>query len=273
LQWDGHVFQAKDGPDAQWKNQRAMKNKEDVTDPPQGWEPGKTFVKRQVHFGEPPNETENPFVRISVEKNVVDLDPGESGVPLNDINLDVRVDNVGSINCGPILLNADLENDKQIVEVTFQAEGTTLEGHARPPVKFSWKFGDQTEPRYWMVFTGDPDFVPKFKYQVRVLVKGSIFTKGKEWVGPWQEASGNGPLMLTVPTPEDVGVVARDLVIPMTGKANGAAVAVSAAAGRPPVRTRRSPASSIVPGKRGITLPLTTSGWTLEPPPSSRTLS
>ena len=57
-----------------------MKKKDEVANPPAGWEPDRTFVKRSVHFGEPPNETENPFVRVSIEKNVVDLDPGESGM-------------------------------------------------------------------------------------------------------------------------------------------------------------------------------------------------
>ena len=66
----------------------------------------------------------------------------------NDINLEVRVDNVGGINAGPMFLNVDLENDKQVVEVTFQADGQTEDGHDRVPIKFSWHFGDQAQPRY-----------------------------------------------------------------------------------------------------------------------------
>jgi hypothetical protein len=260
LQWSGHVFQPSDPPDASWNMGTALKKKDEVAKPPAGWEPDKTFVKRSVHFGEPPNETENPFVRVSVEKNVVELDEGDNGVPLNDINLEVRVDNVGGINCGPIFLNADLENDKQIIEVTFQADGKTLEGKERPPVKFSWKMGDQIEPRFWMVFTGDPNYLPKFKYQVRVLVKGSIFTKGKEWFGPWQEASGNGPLMLSVPTPEDEGVTVRDLVVPMTK--SRVAVAAKPSTSRPPVGKKAPPAK-----KRDIDkAPLHADGWPVEPP-------
>lgn len=156
-------------------------------------------------------------MRVSIEKNVVDLDPGDIGTVTNDINLEVRVDNVGGINAGPMFLNVDLENDKQVVEVTFQADGQTEEGHDRVPVKFSWHFGDQAQPRYWMVYTGDPPCAPKFKYQVRVLVKGSVFTKGKEWIGPWQDGSGNGPLMISVPTPEDDGVVTRSITPTMIG--------------------------------------------------------
>ncbi|MCX4243080.1 hypothetical protein [Paraliomyxa miuraensis] len=263
LQWTGHVFQPSDPPDASWSMGTAFKKKDEVTNPPAGWEPDRTFVKRTVHFSEPPSEAENPFVRVSVEKNVVELDPGDNGVPLSDLNLEVRVDNVGAINCGPIFLNTDLENDKQIVEVTFQAEGKTLEGRDRAPVRFSWRFADQNEPRYWMVFTGDPDHLPKFKYQVRVLVKGGIFTKGKEWIGPWQEASGNGPLMVSVPTPEEQGVTTRELVIPMTPSQPAAEARPSI--GRPPAGRTAPPATP----PRGIgTPPLRVDGWSIEPPGS-----
>src|SRR5438552_18499969 len=109
-----------------------MKAATDVNNAPAGWTPDKTFVKRQIHFTEPPNETENPYARVSVEKNTVDLDAGVNGSLINDINLEVRVDNVGVLNVGPIFLGVDLETAKQIVEVTFQADGKTDAGDARP---------------------------------------------------------------------------------------------------------------------------------------------
>src|SRR5262249_55815540 len=101
---------------------------------------------------------------------------------------------------------------KQVVEVTFQALGNRDDGQPRPPVKFGWQFNDQTEPRYWMIFTGQPSFIPKYQYQCHVIVKGGIFTKGSEWTGPWVDASANGPLMISVPTPDDPGVVKKDYV-------------------------------------------------------------
>lgn len=212
LQWDGHIFQRTDPPDAYWDTAMSMKELNQVKNPPKGWTPDKTFVKRQIHFTEPPNENENPFVRISVEKNVVDLDPGDNGTPTSDMNLEVRVDNVGVLSVGPMFLGADLETPKQVVEVTFRATEKRADGTDRPPVKFGWKYDDQTEPRYWMIFTGEPGFIPKYQYQVRVIVKGSIFTKGMDWTGPWIDAAASGPLMVTVPTPDDPGVVKRDLV-------------------------------------------------------------
>ncbi len=211
IQWDGHMFQASDGPDAVWNTATEMKATGDVAHPPPNWTPDKTFVKRQIHFAEPPNETENPFARVSIEKNVVDLDPADIGRPLSDINLEVRVDNVGALNVGPIILNVQLENAAQMIVVTFQAMGLTDAGTPRVPVRLQWQYADQDQPRYWMVFTGQPGYLPMFTYQVDVIVRGSIFTKGMEWLGPVVRASGNGPITISVPTPTDPGVQTRAL--------------------------------------------------------------
>jgi hypothetical protein len=213
IQWDGHIFQASDPPDTQFNTQMALKAATDVANPLAGWKPDMTFIKRQIHFTEPPNETQYPYARIVVEQNMVDLDPGDTGTLTSDINLEVRVDNAGMLNVGPIALDVDLDSPKQIVEVTFQAQGNQADGSARAPVKFEWNATNQTEPRYWMMFTGQKDYIPRYKYQVRVIVKGSIFTKGMQWTGPWVDAAANGPIMVTVPTEEDAGVtITRDSV-------------------------------------------------------------
>lgn len=227
VQWDGHLFQRTDDPaKANWTTAVAMKNAADVKNPPPGWTPDKTYVKRRVHCTEPPSPLQNPFVRVDIEKNVIDLDPGELGTLTNDINLEVRMDEVGGLTVGPLFLNVDLENNKQFVEVTFQALGKKDDGSDRAPVTFSWAYTDQYEPRFWMVFTGQPDYLPRYRYQVRVIVKGSIFTKGMEWLGPWQDAMASGPLMVSVPTPEDEGVIVKSL-------AREASPTVTAPAARP----------------------------------------
>src|SRR5262249_31156215 len=153
----------------------------DVSNPPAGWAPDKTFLKRKIHFSEPPSEMEDPFVRIYVEQNEIDIDPGPNGQLTAEITNEIRVDSVGALNAGPIMLGVDLEGPKQIVEVTFKALGKKSDGTEREATKFSWDASNQTEPRYWMIFTGQPAFVPKYQYQVRVIVKGSIMTHGMEW--------------------------------------------------------------------------------------------
>ena len=211
MQWDGHAFNPKDGADSNWNTATYQKALTDVTNPPKGWAPDTMFVKRQIHFAEPPSEFEMPFARVQVEKSIVDLDPGDFGTPEKDINLEVRVAEAGTLSVGPILLGTQLTDDTQFVEVTLQASGTRDDGKPRDPVKFTFKFVDQTEPRYWLVYTGQPGFVPKFTYSIRVVVKGTLFTHGQEWTTTPVETGGSGPIMITVPTPDDPGVTKKDI--------------------------------------------------------------
>jgi hypothetical protein len=57
-----------------------------------------------------------------------------------------------------------------------------------------------------MIFTGQPDFIPKYQYRVSVTVKGTLFSKGMAWQGPWVQSAGNGPLIVNVPMQDDPGV-------------------------------------------------------------------
>jgi hypothetical protein len=243
LQWDGSMFQATDGPEAIWSSRTRMKAKNEVTNPPAGWEPDRMFVKRQIHFTEPPSEAENPYARVQVEKNVVDLDPGDIGTVTTELNDEVRVDNVGTLSVGPIALDTILQDASQVVEVTFKAAGKTHDGHDRAPARFSWQFADQDKPRYWMIFTGQPEYVPQYQYQVRVIVRGSIFSEGMEWTGPWEEGSGNGQIMVRVPRSTERGVSTRELPFVPATKATGNGA-------RPPAPSRppAQPVASTRPG-------------------------
>jgi hypothetical protein len=212
LQWDGHVFNPADGPSAQWNTATFMKQKSDVSNPPGGWEPDRMFLKRQIHFTEPPSEFEMPYARVQVEKSIVDLDPSDLGTPDNNITVEVRVEESGTLEVGPILLSAQLTDNTQYVEVTLQALGQRDDGNNRDPVKFTFKFEDQNQPRFWMVYTGQKSFVPKFQYSVRVVVKGTLFTHGQEWSTKDPIVTGgSGGLMVSVPTPGDPNVVTKDV--------------------------------------------------------------
>lgn len=241
IQWTGHMFQGTDKPDAVFQPAMAKKNLADVTNPPADWKPDVTYVKRKVHFAEPPDESTYPYARIFVEQNEVDLDPGPNGTPTNEVNLELRAESTGKLDVSPISLNIELENAKQFIEVSFRCDGKTLAGNDREILKFQWNFADQNEPRIWAVYTGQLDFVPKYHYQVRVVVKGSLFTKGMEWTGPWNEANGNGPMMISVPTPEDQGVTVKR-EFPESAGADAPAQTTpvgppSATAGQPPTAT------------------------------------
>jgi hypothetical protein len=248
LQWSGHMFQATDAADAIFQPAMARKKLSDVANPPSGWQPDVTFIKRKVHFTEPPDETMYPYARVFIEQNEVDLDPGQNGTPTNEINLEVRADSVGKLDVGPVALNVDLDSPKQIVEISFQCLGNSLSGQPRNITKFQWSYSDQTEPRYWAIYTGQLDFVTRFRYQVHVIVKGSLFTKGMEWTGPWVETNGNGPLMVSVPTPEDPGVtVTRDFP-----ESAGTGTPTHAAPGTPPAQ----PGANVPPPAAGTPPPM-----------------
>lgn len=210
VQWAPHVFQSTDTVDTtKWVPAFAKKDATDVANAPQGWTPDRAFVKRKVHFTEPPSALENPFNRVFVERNVIELDPGENGSLNNDNTIEVRADSVGVLEVGPISIDALLADNTQVVEVEFKALGKTLDGNERPVVRFSFKVDDQDEPRRWKIFTGDPDFKAEYTITVRVIIRGSIFSKGMSWQGPEQKGLGNGPLMISVPTSDGIGVTRR----------------------------------------------------------------
>jgi hypothetical protein len=180
-----------------------MKQTAEVTNPPAGWQADKSFVKRTIHFAEPPAENADPFLRIFVEENEVPLDPAPNGTMTSELGLEVRVDHVGTLNVGPIHLGRRLTADTDIVEVTFQAAGKRLDGSVRPPTKFEFRNADQDTDRYWAIYTGQPDFLPDYEYQVRVIREGTLNADGDEWLGATVKASGNGPLTARVPRKDD----------------------------------------------------------------------
>jgi hypothetical protein len=197
LMWDGRTFQ----DNKEWAMEVTQKTLADVSNPPADWAPDKTFVKRKIHLLEP--DDTDPYNRVQIDQNAINIDPEPNGTLLNDIALEVRADSAGKVQVGPISLGAVLDDAKQTVEVTFEATDDRGQPTGREPVRFSWVFDDQTKPRYWSIYSGDPDVRPYYRYRVRVVVKGSLLTKGMEWEGPWVQSSGNGPITVTVPTPEE----------------------------------------------------------------------
>ena len=213
IMWEGHVFQKTEAGDDSWKYRMSQKFIQDVSNPPSGWEPDKTFVKRKVHLKEPPSEIEDLYRRIQVDRNVIDLDPEPNGGLFNDNTIEVRADSAGRLAVGPITLGVVLQDNTQTVEVTLEpTDGANPPNPiGRDPVRFIWNFADQDKDRVWLLFTGDPEFQPFFRYKVRVIVKGTLFEPGKEWSGDWVVGGGNGPITISIPRPGDPGVTTREM--------------------------------------------------------------
>ncbi|MCP4897467.1 MAG: hypothetical protein GY906_10895 [bacterium] len=211
LMWEGHVFQEREASNDSWLYRMVQKNLADVTNPPEGWQPDMTYVKRKVHLNEPPSELEDPYRRFQIDRNVIDIDVEPNGIMRNDINLEVRADSAGRLAVGPIELGVVLQDNTQTVEVMLEPTDDRSNPVGRETVRFVWNEDDQDRDRIWFLFTGDPTFRSFFRYKVRVLVKGTIFEPGREWEGPWVAANGNGPITLSIPRPGDTGVTERVL--------------------------------------------------------------
>ena len=204
INWEGTSFSDQPGEDGSWKYQTAQKLESDVSNAPEGWKPDLTFVKRKVHLKEPPSEIADPYRRVQIDRNVIDLDPEPNGQLLNDTTLEVRADSAGRLAVGPIELGVVLTDNTQKVEAVFEAvDPDTGQPVGKPQVRFSWDFDDLDQDRMWMVFTGDPEFRPFYRYKVMVTVKGTLFEPGRQWEGDWVQASGNGPLVVEVPRPDE----------------------------------------------------------------------
>lgn len=260
IQWQGKLFQKSDGDAATWRAALTQKQKADVTNPPSGWEPDRTYIKRKIHMKEPDDIFANPYVVHQIDQNEIDLDPGPNGSLLNDTTLEVRADSAGRLAVGPIGLGVMLEDARQQVEVIFDPTDADGQSLGREQVRFRWNFADQEEARRWSIYTGDPAFRPFYRYKVVVTIKGTLLQRGQSWEGPWQQANGNGPLTISVPMPDDTGVITRE----------GPPVMVMDTRGRVARAGLRAPSEELVPtrGTGGASV----SGWGTSPASSEPSL-
>ncbi|MFE5333375.1 hypothetical protein ACFRCG_44015 [Embleya sp. NPDC056575] len=266
IQWLAHVFQSTDtGEATSWQTAVAKKNASDVMDAPAGWTPDVSYVKRTVHFLEPPAGAVQSFHHCFIEQQVVDLDPEPNGTATKDMNLEVRADNAGKFDLGPINLDRQLRDDSQMVDVEFQAAGKTVDGTERPIHTYRFKNSDQDTDRRWTIFTGQKDFVPNYRYRVHVVVMGDLFSDGQAWSGPWVESSGIGAKTIHVPKSTDAGVVVRG--VPRTAAGTTAPSAIPAASAAP---AAAGPGAGAHPVTRGPAAAPTPATATIGPPPATR---
>ena len=213
IAWKPTTFQKSDSPDITFRPVWIQWRKGEVSNPPASWELDATYMKRKIHLLEPPTESEFPFFHIDVEQNVIDLDPGANGTLSNDNIMEARADSAGTLDVGPVALSVELQSTAEIVEVEMRAKGQRADGKNRMDkvTRFRFISADQMEPRFWRIYTGQADFKTDYQYRVNVTVRGTLSTKGQAWTGPWENAIGNGAIMINVPMADDPGVTKRAL--------------------------------------------------------------
>lgn len=184
----------------------ARRNTDEVTNAPEGWTPDQTFIKRTIHFDESMGATDDPYVKVYVEKNTIDIDEGVNGSLSNDSTIEVRADSVGKLELEISALDITLQDATQVISVEIQPDGLRDDGSQREAVSFVFKHDDQETPRILEIFTGQSDYVPSYRYRVHVIVKGTLFSRGMAWTGPWRQGLSNGSIMVNVPMADDEGV-------------------------------------------------------------------
>ncbi len=206
IDWRPHVFQSTDSDEeTSWVAQFVRRRADEVENAPEGWTPGKTFVKRTVHLDEPMGATDDPYVKVFVERNEIEIDPPE-GTLTSDQVFEVRADSAGKLEIEITGIDVTLQDNSQVVEVEVKPLGRNHAGHERAAVRFLFKHDDQDRSRILEIFTGQPDYVPHFQYRVHVKVKGTLMTQGMSWSGPWETGNANGSFMVHVPRMDEEGV-------------------------------------------------------------------
>lgn len=267
ITWQPSVFQSTDSDEETTDRAKFVRRKaSEVQNPPSGWTPDMTFVKRRVHLKESMGATDDPYVKVFVEKNVIDLDEESNGSLTNETVVEVRADNVGKLELEISGIDAILQDNSQIVEVEVAPRGQTHDGNDRQRVSFVFKHDDQERARILEIFTGQLDYVPDYQYRVHVTVKGTLFSRGMSWTGPWVQGNANGSIMVHVPLADEEGVTdvvrfePRDVDMRFARRAEGIA------AGTVPVEVPTPPGSGYTPP------PESAGGGGAGAPPGERTV-
>lgn len=207
LDWRGHDFPQPTDPAAQpepWTYTTPQLAAHEVTTPPPGWEPDKTFVKRQVRL-RPEAETNTAYCVVRNDNPTVDvdIDPEADGQLFNDIAIDISASMIPHLDVFPLRL---LWNPHAGQWVTTELETTDAAGQpdGRPAAVFTWHATDTAEPRRWIVFPRSPAFPAFFRYRTTLHLDGTPAVTSE-----WHRSCGSGPLHTFVPVPDALAASRR----------------------------------------------------------------
>ncbi|MEU0940238.1 hypothetical protein [Embleya sp. NPDC005971] len=193
LVWEGRVFprpQTAADRLEPWTYGTAQLSLDDIHDPPPGWTPDRTFVRRFVQLCDGA-EAGNDLCRVQNDMAEMAIDPDPEGTLLNDIAVDISLAMVTHLDVHPIRLTRPV-GAEETVDATFEALDEDGEFDGRHRVTFRWEGGDD-RPRRWIVFPDDPGFPRSCRYRITLRGPGTpVETR-------WYYFSGSGPIHLLVP--------------------------------------------------------------------------
>ncbi|MBO1413022.1 hypothetical protein [Streptomyces sp. FH025] len=207
LLWEGHVFTRPatgDKPEV-YTYRQAQKRLTDVTNPPVGWKPDVTFVKRTVHFDEPDPNDDYVVAHLESGLGALEIDPSPNGTPLNEELVEVRGESARMASTEIAFKSTKkLFKEDWYLELVLEPVDDDDQPLDRPSATFIGVQADISLKRHWVVYPVDPTH--KFRYRYKVTV--TDLAEDSEWTSPYQ-VSTTDKLSVRVPKKNDPGVTFR----------------------------------------------------------------
>ncbi|WP_327233637.1 hypothetical protein OG349_06295 [Streptomyces sp. NBC_01317] len=201
LIWGSHVFS---GPAVgekleRWSYSTIQKTKEEVSDPPEGWEPDRTFIKRAIHFAEPDPDNEYVIVHLAEGHGDLPLDPGENGTPINESIIEVRAEShdILAVNIHFKATPTTL-TDNMFAELTLEPVDTKDQPVGGEQAVFACEKADSKKARKWVMCPAVDPANKKYRYKVKV----TDFEEESEWETDYKVSFAT---TLNVPIPKKNG--------------------------------------------------------------------
>ncbi|MEV5598081.1 hypothetical protein [Streptomyces sp. NPDC052496] len=201
IAYESYVFKrpADDLTAPDWTYRTFKKRKDEVPNPPKGWEPDLTFVKRWIHFKEP--DPTNQLVVFHSDCKQIAIDPEPLGTLLRDGIVEVRAvsNKIMTVQIKFLVSKASMKDRFVTVELEpVNQYGNTIEGAAK--ATFDADEDDFKKIRTWRICP-----VPHVKRNYRYQVTVTDFGFGAQWSSEWR-TTDTSILKVRMPKQTDEGV-------------------------------------------------------------------
>ncbi|MEU0940239.1 hypothetical protein [Embleya sp. NPDC005971] len=208
LLWDSHVFDppAASEPLEHWVYRVFQKSYEEVKNPPPGWEPDRTFVKRAIHFAEPDPANEYVVFHLAEGHSDLRIDPEPNGTATNERIVEVRAsaNAIMTVNVRFFVpRNKTGLTEDQFAELTLEPVDADEKPIGKEQATFFAEQADLAKPRVWKLCPA-PDPGKQYRYQIKV----TDTAENSEWTSAWKVTSAEN-LMVAIPKKNAQGVTFR----------------------------------------------------------------